>query len=84
MRGNSLPRGAKHTRRGSAMFPELALAIWLEATYRDFLAEFSFSDTPGRRYYFVGHVVAAIERGDDANGARLFDPGEPIEDEEEN
>lgn len=66
------------------MFPELALAIWLEATYRDFLTEFSLSDIPGRRYYFTGHVVEAIERGDDAKGERIFDPGAPLQDEEEN
>ena len=65
------------------MFPEFAIAIWLEATYRDFLAEFGFSDIPGRRYYFVGHVVAAIERGDDARGARLYEPGVSEEDNEE-
>lgn len=48
------------------MMKELALAIWLEVSYWDYLSEFSYSDIPGRRYYFAASLIRAIERGETA------------------
>lgn len=41
---------------------ELAKAIWYRAAFQAYLKEYGLSEVPGRRFYWMTSVVAAMGR----------------------